>query len=276
MEPSGRKDSDSQLGGQRPAEGGHESPFRVNFLVIGAQKAGTTALASFLAQHPDICLAPCKEVHFFDHPEFDRLEKEGVHLSLYRQAFPNFSGQPVVGEATPIYAFWPWSATRIFRHNPDVKLIFLIRNPSERALSQYSMEKSRGTETKSFLECVLLEPLILLLSRKDQSMGSKLRTSSYISRGDYRKQVERFLKYFPRENIRLVQTEDLRKDHYRTLSRIFHFLGVADVSKDIPPKTVFSGERPFGRVELILRQVLRLTVDFRYRRFKKHFSDMLV
>src|SRR5687768_5412221 len=109
---------------------------RLNFLVMGAQKSGTTALAYFLMQHPEIYMPPDKEVHFFDNDRLFR-GRSAVDYRAYHNALNVPPGARMVGEATPIYMYWKPAPKRIKQYNPVTKMIFILRNPIDRAYSHY-------------------------------------------------------------------------------------------------------------------------------------------
>lgn len=197
----------------------------VNCLIIGAQKSGTTALASFLAEHPDICVAPAKEVHLFDAPDFE--ESREFCDARYAAAFPNFRGQAIVLEATPIYMYLPIAIERIRRYNDAIRLIAILRHPSERAVSHYAMERRRHTESLPLGAALLAEPFRLWRRRGDLAWDSAVRTKSYVDRGFYSRQIAHLTACFPRQQLLLLRTEDLREHHEATLETVYRFLGVA-------------------------------------------------
>lgn len=196
----------------------------VNCLIVGAQKSGTTALASFLAEHPDICVAPGKEVHLFDSPEF-RDSREYCD-ARYAAAFPNFRGQRVVLEATPIYMYLPVAVQRMRRYNPELRVIAILRNPSARALSHYAMERGRRSEPLPLAAAFAAERFRLWRSRGDLSWGSAVRTKSYVDRGFYSRQIAQLLTCFPRDQLLLLRTDDLRDHHAATLEAVYRFLSI--------------------------------------------------
>jgi hypothetical protein len=131
---------------------------KVDFIIVGAQKGGTTALASFLAQHPGIFILEIKEAHFFDitrkyYDSKARSAPYGDYHRLFARAKPN----QLWGEATPSYMFLPFVPRRIHEYNPAVKIIFLLRDPVMRAFSHFSMQRSRRWETHSFAAAVAME-----------------------------------------------------------------------------------------------------------------------
>jgi hypothetical protein len=233
------------------------SGFKVNFLIAGAQKGGTTALSSFLSSDPRICLAPSKEVHFFDAADYD--DKAGPEdiARRYQEAFPNYRGQALVGEATPIYMYLPQVAERIRRYNPEMKLILLLRDPVERALSHYRMNFARGFERRSLAVALALEPLRLLLHRADLGEDSPLRFHSYLDRGFYSRQIRNLQRSFPAAQILIVRSEDLWHHHEAVLRRIYAFLGIEPAGA-FPPRDRVYASTAEVKPHPWLRRLLRL------------------
>ncbi len=122
---------------------------RVDFVIGGTQKGGTSALDSFLQQHPEICMPETrKELHFFDREADD---------TDYKKYHANFKPKPqhrAIGEASPIYMYWETAPYRIWRYNPQMKWILALRNPVERAFSAWNMETKRGKEKLPFAEAI--------------------------------------------------------------------------------------------------------------------------
>ena len=127
----------------------------VDFIVAGAQKGGTTALDFYLRQHPNICMATGKEVHFFDTEKFFQGHK--VDYDEYHSRFEPNASHVLVGEATPIYMYWHYAPRRIWEYNSKMKLIILLRNPIERAYSHWNMERSRNWEHLPFWDAIQYE-----------------------------------------------------------------------------------------------------------------------
>ncbi len=217
---------------------------RPDFWIVGTQKGGTTALATFLAAHPQIGMAPQKEVHFFD---YDRayFDAQGQpNYSAYAQAFPPRPPHGLLGEATPIYMYFPWVAPRLRACNPAAKLIAILRQPGDRAYSQYQMERQRGWETWPFDRAIRWEKarLALVLDRRASQERSPLRVHSYVHRGFYHWQLGNLLQYFPAAQLLVLRNEDLQTDHEGTLRRVAAFLGI-DPEVDWPaPRPILQGE----------------------------------
>jgi sulfotransferase family protein len=216
---------------------------RVMFLIVGAQKAGTTALHRFLSAHPQLGMPHIKEAHWFDN---DRIFKAGSNSEwLYHSLFPTGPEIRFWGEATPAYMYVPLALVRIHQYNPKMKLIVILRDPSERAWSHYRMVHDvLHNEPLPFLAAIEAEPVRLMASAGNTAHGSPFRRHAYVTRGLYASQLQRLLTLFPREQQYWLQTEDLRTRHDEELRRIYTFLGVAP--EPIPPsEIVFSqGEMP--------------------------------
>ena len=200
------------------------SKFLVNFLIVGAQKCGTTALASFLAKHPEIYITPVKESHYFDAEDFDN--DSWVIRTRYHEMFRNRGGEKLVGEATPSYMYLEPVAERIYRYNPEMKLIFLLRDPVHRAISHYKMQAERDLEWLPFELALRAEPCRLWRDRNNYSFRSSLRIHSYVRRGFYSEQIARMLGCFKSSQMLFIRTDDLRNAHGDVLKRIYQFLGV--------------------------------------------------
>src|SRR5215213_1565056 len=121
-----------------------------NFIIIGAQRGGTTSLYRYLTEHPSIGAAYRKEVHFFDR-HFDK------GMAWYLAHFPARGEFPIVGEASPFYLFHPAVPGRIHAAVPQARFIALLRNPIDRAYSQYHMKSRHDLETLSFEDALAQE-----------------------------------------------------------------------------------------------------------------------
>jgi sulfotransferase family protein len=194
---------------------------KVSFVIGGTQKGGTSALASFLRQHPQICMpADRKELHFFDREEKFRKKPD---YRAYHSSFRPEKGQTVIGEATPIYMYWSAAPPRIWSYNPSMKWIVILRDPAERAFSAWNMEKQRGREKLSFEKAVEKEA-----ARCREALPLQHRVYSYGDRGFYAAQLRRLFNIFGSEQCLVLLNEDLRNHHQKTLRDVFRFLEVDD------------------------------------------------
>ncbi|WP_309644322.1 sulfotransferase domain-containing protein [Phenylobacterium sp.] len=205
---------------------------RINFIVAGVQKAGTTALYDYLAEDPSIGLSKVKEVHFFDDETVDWAAPD---YGAYHAQF-DWSGPAIRGEATPIYLYWPRSLERIAAYNPSVRIIVMLRDPVARAWSHWKMEYARGAETQPFGWCVRQGRRRLL----DAQPWGVHREFSYVERGFYGEQVGRLLGLFPRDQVLLLKADDLRGDPNATLASVNAFLG-APPPRPVQPREVHVG-----------------------------------
>lgn len=207
---------------------------KVDFVIGGTQKGGTSALDFFLRQHPQICMPQTKkEVHFFDN------EKEFGGRPDYKNYHAHFAPQPkhaIIGEASPIYMYWNSAPYRIWSYNRGMKWILVLRNPVRRAFSAWNMERKRGAECLSFKDAVEREP-----ERCREALPLQHRVFSYIDRGFYAHQVRRLFNVFSEAKCLVLLNEDLRRDHEQTLRRVFEFLAV-DSSAIPSPANVFEHE----------------------------------
>jgi len=202
---------------------------RVGFLIAGAQKAGTTALFDYLAEIPALELPAVKEAHFFDDEE--KADWAAPDYAPYHALFRD--PDRLWGEATPIYFYWPNALERIRAYNPAIKLILLFRDPVERAWSHWKMEYARGKETQPFGWCI----------REGRArMADALpypgfhRVYSYVERGFYGRQLAHALALFPREQLLLLGSEELRRDPTGTIGAVCAFLGVEPPAGPSLPK----------------------------------------
>ena len=184
------------------------------FLIIGSQKAGTTSLYNVLKRHPQIFMPETKEINFFFH---EHLYKRGIEF--YKQYFTNISKKcKAIGEASPGYICHPEAPKRIKKYLPDVKLILTVRNPVDRAYSQYWDNRCNLVESRTFEERVT-EALL---------DTDKLGKFGYFRRGLYITHIKRFLKYFKREQLLILVFEDLIENPLNFYKKCFRFLGVED------------------------------------------------
>jgi hypothetical protein len=193
------------------------------FLVIGAQKSGTSSLYHYLAQHPGIAMSRVKETHYFDlhHQRGERWD---------RSHFPLRPGARV-GENSPYYLAHPRAAERIRAALPGARLIALLRNPTERALSHYFHEVRKGRESLPIADALAGEEARTAGEwerlRHDDTYHSPVhRAFSYKQRSRYAEQLGPYLERFERSQLLVLQSEDLFAEPAATLARICAFLDV--------------------------------------------------
>ncbi len=201
------------------------APFRQlpAIIIIGAQKSGTTSLFNYLVQHPEIVGSHPKEVHYFDN-QYD-------YGSLwYRSHFPYRSNKLAL-EASPYYLCYPHAPKRIHRLVPEVKLIAILRNPTERAISHYFHQVRQGRESLPIEEAIIEDEARVghfwdKLVKDESYQNSDFQGFSYKPRGRYLEQLERFWEYFPAEQLLVLNSDDLFTEPLQTLREIFEFVGV--------------------------------------------------
>ena len=222
-----------------------------DFLVLGAQKAGTTALYAYLHWHPGITGPSWKEVSFFDR-HWWRGER------WYRGQFPLRSAGRLVGEASPSYLFHPLAPARARSLVPGARLVALVRDPVARAYSHYQHEVALGREPLGFEDALAAEPRrtageVERLRADPRAFSRAWWDHTYVARGLYAEQLERWLAYFPREQLLVVRTEDLGERPAQTYARILEFLGAAHHDLGDYPRIFERGYapmRPETRVSL--------------------------
>jgi len=221
----------------------------IRFVIGGVQKGGTTALAQFMAQHPQIALPRNKEAHVFDAPEFDENWTPAQIDARYAAHFAATPQVAIHGDATPIYCFHPTFVRRIAAYNPRMRWILLLRHPVERAISHYHMERRRGQDTWPLWPALLLERWRLRGHWQDFSAKSPLRFYSYRARGDYARQLDTLYAHFPPEQILLLRSHTLAGQPEQTLARIWSFLGVYHkMTAPMQYGRIFTGDyRPLPR-----------------------------
>ncbi|MBK4729296.1 sulfotransferase domain-containing protein [Oxynema sp. CENA135] len=240
-----------------------------DFLIIGAQKCGTTSLYHYLVQHPKIIPARQKEVHFFD-LNFDR------GLEWYAaQFFPeSYEDGRLTGEASPYYVFHPLVAKRVYESFPKIKLILLLRNPIDRAWSHYHHEVRWGFESLSFEEAIASEPKRLAgeeeKMREDPSYYSyNHQHYTYLARGIYAEQIAEWLQYFDRDRLLILKSEELSTHPDEMMAETCAFLGVEAIAVDASTK-YNSGE--YSQIPEKYRQELAKYFHPHNRRLKQEFG----
>jgi hypothetical protein len=176
-----------------------------NFLIIGAMKAGTTALYSYMFPHPQVFLSAPKELRFFVTARNWKLGPE-----WYEQHFANADGAIAIGEGSPVYTRYPMHPgvpARIKDLIPDVRLIYIIRNPIERIRSEYLGRVVNGGERRPVDEAVLASP-------------------HYVDGSSYAMQIEQYLEHFSLDQFFIFTSEELRNSRAETMKRVFRFIGV--------------------------------------------------
>lgn len=205
-----------------------------NFLVGGPPKCASTSLYFYLKQHPDIFMSPVKQTKFFS---LDYDKGTDFYVQNY---FSGLTNESMAGEATPTYFLLPFVIERIKRYNPDMKLIFCLRNPVERAFSGWSMRMNNGTEVLSFQQAMEenlkqraehsftgeqgAREWVADQKRNNRQDDAGFRT--YIEGSMYAYNLKNYYRHFPQSQIKVIFLDSLKKDLHGTLRDLFAFLGV--------------------------------------------------
>ena len=210
-----------------PMPGTAISP-RVSFLICGTQKGGTSALYRYLRHHPDLFLPDEKELHFFD----DETQAwPNADLEKLHQHFKKARPEQLCGEATPITMYWDRAPERVWKYNPNMKLIVLLRDPVARAFSHWAMETARQAETLNFRDAIEREHKRAASCRPLQD-----RVHSYTDRGFYSGQIRRLWRLFGIDNVLILRQDWLEKNPQSSLKRICKHLEVYPMQNIKPLK----------------------------------------
>ncbi len=203
------------------------------FVIVGAQKSGTTTLAYWLRHHSKIALAA--GVRFFD-----------LHyhrgMSWYASQLPESPGKKI-GEVAPSYSYHAKAIERMAAHLPELRLVMVLRNPIDRAYSHYWHNRARGTESLSFEDALDAEP-----DRISGGDDDRLRYS-YVDRGRYSEQVERILQFYPRASLGVLAFEDLAARPAHLFAAACSTIGVApepiavDTTRTVNPYVEYRWQR---------------------------------
>lgn len=203
-----------------------------DYVIVGAQRAGTTSLYKYLAEHPDVGRVRLgKGVHYFDTNASQPMSWYRSFFPLDADRIPLLSGPKHVGEGAPYYMFHPECPGRIDRALPGVKVIAILRDPIERAHSQWAHETARGFETLPFEEALHAEEE--RLAGQETLLADPAATSfshqhhSYVARGQYAGQVQRLWDVFGEDRVLVLSSTKLFTEPAATFARTLSFLGLS-------------------------------------------------
>ncbi len=229
-----------------------------NFLVIGAGKCGTSSLCYYLSQHPDVFLCEPKEPGFFS--ETGRYARG---LEWYEALFREAQDHQAVGEGTVNYSKahqFPHAAERIIEHLPDTRLIYIVRHPLERMISEWRYRRLHDAESLPFNQAIVEKP-------------------DYIETSRYGQQLDVFRKHYPDDRILVLFMEDMRTDVGAVLSRCLYFLDVGSMSEPLSAEAQNVGLQAIGTTRII--RCIRRLPGFETARqlvspsIKRHLRQML-
>ena len=231
-----------------------------DFLGVGTQKGGTTYLYELLKRHPQVFLAEPKEQHFFS-----------LHwqrgADWYRSQFASEQESQICGEITPYYLFHPEAPARIQSLLPNVKLIVLLRDPVERALSQYFHSRRLGLDHLDLEEAFAAEADRLKNSVEALKQGLphiSHQQHSYLSRSRYEEQLKRYGLHIASNQILLLKSEDLFLETELIWGKIMEFLGLnSSICPQLNP--VYQGHGELNHVSPGIKHRLRSELEPTYQ-----------
>jgi hypothetical protein len=217
---------------------------KLNFLIVGAPKCGTTALHAFLGRHPEIFLPAHKEPHFFG-SDLDFRDQPRPNAETYAALFAGAAPDQRIGEASVFYLYSRCAAQEIQEHNPSIQIIIALRNPVDAMYSFHSQRLYNGTEdVADFEQALELE--------EERKRGRRLPRNVGLRQGlfyrelmDFPPQVERYYETFGRDRVRVVLHDDLAADPAYVYRDLCGFIGV-----DPTFETVFETVNPNKRARL--------------------------
>ena len=220
-----------------------------DFIIIGAAKSGTTTLYQYLCRHPQIYMSTPKEPDFFS---LDKNYAQGIewYESLFNQAQPN----QICGEASTTYSRYhqhPFAAERIAKHLSNVKLIYVMRHPIDRAYSFYTYRFRRSQYNQKFLA----ERNELMTARTFEEAIEK--QTEFIDSSYYLEQIEKYLKFFPKESFLFILMEDLIEHPGATLNQIFRFLNVEENFDVLQKGEIFANQAENDAEKAFRQQIFK-------------------
>lgn len=201
-----------------------------NFIIAGEGKAGSTALYSYLTQHPEVFMCEPKEPRYFAfrnrRPDYAGLMDEETfnrgaiyQRDDYYKLFESAAGKLAIGEASPVYIHTPGCAAAIAEELPDVKIIVLLRQPTQLAFSAYQHMVRLGLEHLSFEDALAAEPERI---RLNWALHWRYGQLGFVSEN-----IEKFLQHFPKEQILFIKYDDFNQDNFAVLRQVCTYLGIA-------------------------------------------------
>ena len=211
-----------------------------DFIIIGAGRAGTTALYSYLIQHPLIAAAltdnneSVADLHFFEYIISNNIQWYRSHFPILFSKSNKHKNSFITGEYTSTYMYHPDVPKRIFNLLPKIKLIVILRNPIDKAYSTYQQQFRFGEYTTSFEDTINAEFRRIDLNKDFPELNSNnydfenFVAQNIIRHGVYADYLETWLKIFDRKQILILNSDDLKKSTKETLRRVFNFLNVSN------------------------------------------------
>ena len=220
---------------------------KVDFFIVGAAKAGTTSLYSYLNKHPEIEMSTIKEPDYFSNEFIEQqslyYKKESIKsLNKYHSLYSDTKNL-IRGEASVSYLFYEKVPKKIFKYNSRSKVIIMLRNPSDRAYSHYLMDKRLGFVRESFENIV---------HKKSTHKNSALFYQQYIELGQYAFQIKNYFDVFSKKNILIIDYDDFIYDSSEVLNKVCVFLNVENRSFSNTNKVYNKYTNPSNKLVKIL------------------------
>ena len=252
-----------------------------DFIIVGAQKSGTTTLYSFVTKHPAVTHAAKKEIHYFDiyHDLGELWYRSKFPTNLSKRRHYKKTGQKILsGEASPTYLFFPTIPSRMKDILPGAKLIVILRNPVDRTYSHYHHNVRSNKETLPFEKAIELEEERCAREReqmiKDPGfVANYYKRYSYLARGVYADQLERWFEHYDRKQFLILATDDLRKNPQQILDQVFNFLEVPPFQiGDVRDKNTGSYEKMNESTRKFLVEYFKPHNDRLYKLLQRSFD----
>ena len=203
-----------------------------DFVVIGCQRGGTSSLYRYLGLHPNISPSLRKETEYFTarFSEGEAWYRAHFPLALLHRLAAVLGKRRLSFEATPDYLVDPRAPARCHALVPDARIVVMLREPAERALSQFHHNVRLGHETETFERAIELEESRISADLAEMvddptTSATKFRRFSYLTRGEYAEQLQRWFDLYPRDRFLIVESEEFFSDPDRVLGKVLDFVG---------------------------------------------------
>lgn len=203
-----------------------------DFVIIGCQRGGTSSLYRYLGLHPDVSPSLRKETEYFTakFSEGEAWYRAHFPLALRHRLAAVLGKRRLTFEATPDYLLDPRAAERCHALLPDARIVVMLREPGERALSQFHHNVRLGLETETFGKAIELEESrisadLAEIAENPVTSATAFRRYSYLTRGDYAEQLQRWFDLYPRDRFLILESEEFFSDPDRVLGKVLSFVG---------------------------------------------------
>ncbi|MEO5570228.1 MAG: sulfotransferase domain-containing protein [Bacteroidia bacterium] len=206
----------------------------VEIVIAGVQKAATSSLQVYLGQHPEIITHDEREFSFFvQDDEFNK-----GYSTIFPEYFPEESSAKKILIKNVGIIYWEDAMQRLQQHNPDVKIIIVLRNPVARAYSAYWYARQRSKENAITFEDALHSSEKKVFDKESKAVAA------YLERGNYVSQLKNLYKYFKPEQVKIILFEDLKEHTERELKNLFEFCAVSGEYQPVLEKKLKSSSQP--------------------------------